>query len=90
MITDSSYFSAYYQCYFLNGLLLDNTYSNSCTYQSRLDYMIDGFRIGVKQMRPNETALIKIESNKAYGSAISGNVPSNSTLIYLVKLIFIN
>ena len=38
-------------------------------------------------MKPGETALIKIEPSMAFGDKAAGNVPANSTLIYLVELI---
>lgn len=87
VVTDTSYVTLNYQCYFSNGQMLDNTFDTNCPMVNRLDWMIKGFREGVKQMKPGETALIKIEPSMAYGDKVSGNVPANSTLIYLIKLI---
>lgn len=87
VISDSSSFTADYQCYFSNGQLLDNTFNKGCPYNSRLYYMMEGFQIGIKKMKPGETALIKIEPTMGFGNVVSGNVPANSTLIYLINLI---
>ncbi|MFZ4400464.1 MAG: FKBP-type peptidyl-prolyl cis-trans isomerase [Bacteroidales bacterium] len=90
VVSDSSKFSAYYQCYLLNGNLIDNNFTSPYPLQSSLDLMIEGFRIGVKQMHPGEIALIKIESNKAYGNKVTGNVPAGSGFVYLVYLLSVD
>ena len=86
-VYDSSFVTLNYQCYFENGQMLDNSFARNCPLNTRLDYMIPGFSEGVKKMKPGDTALIKIEPSKAFGDKVVGNVPANSTLIYLVELI---
>lgn len=86
-VHDSSSVTLNYQCYFENGQMLDNSFAKGCPLKIRLDYMMQGFIEGVKKMKPGETALIRIEPSMGYGDKVSGNVPANSTLIYLVELI---
>ena len=90
VVKDSSFVVLNYQCYFSNGQMLDNTFSKNCPLQTRLDYMVKGFVIGVMQMKPGETALIKIDPKYAFGDKAAGNVPAKSTLIYLVELISVD
>lgn len=87
IVNDSSFVTLNYQCYFENGQMLDNSFAKNCPLMTRLDYMVRGFIEGVKKMKPGETALIKIPSSMAFGDKVVGNVPANSTLIYLVELI---
>ncbi len=86
-VHDSSFVTLNYQCYFENGQMLDNSFAKGCPLMTRLHYMVRGFIEGVKKMKPGETALIKIEPSMAFGEKVAGNVPANSTLIYLVELI---
>ncbi|MBS1634472.1 MAG: FKBP-type peptidyl-prolyl cis-trans isomerase [Bacteroidetes bacterium] len=90
VVNDSSFVVLNYQCYFANGQMLDNSFARGCPMQTQLNYMMKGFIIGIKQMKPGETALIKIDPKMAYGDSPSGNVPANSTLIYLVELLSVN
>ncbi|HAC24032.1 MAG TPA: hypothetical protein DCE81_03860 [Cytophagales bacterium] len=87
VVLDSSFVTLNYQCYFENGQMLDNSFAKGCPLMTRLDYMVRGFIEGVKKMKPGETALIRIEPSMAFGDKVAGNVPANSTLIYLVNLI---
>lgn len=87
LVLDSSFVTLHYQCYFENGQMLDNSFAKGCPLTTRLDYMVKGFVEGVKKMKPGETALIKIHPSMAFGNKVAGNVPANSTLIYLVNLI---
>jgi hypothetical protein len=89
-LNDSSFVTLNYICYFSNGKMLDNTFAKGCPLQTRLDHMVKGFILGVKNMMPGETAFIKIDSSMAFGDDVAGNVPAKSTLIYLVELISVN
>lgn len=87
VVKDSSFITFNYHCYTINGQMYDNTFDRGCPIQTKLNDMIKGFVLAVKQMKPGETALIKIEPNMGYGDKPAGNVPANSTLVYLVSLI---
>lgn len=87
MVADTSLVTLNYQCYFGNGQMLDNSFARNCPLVVRLDKMVKGFTEGVKRMKPGETALIRIEPSMAFGEKVSGNVPANSMLIYLVEFI---
>jgi len=89
VIQDSNTVVLNYQCYFINGKMLDNSFARNCPLVMRLNDLVRGFTEGIKKMNPGETALIMIEPSMAYGDTISGNIPANSTLIYLVELISI-
>lgn len=84
---DSSFVILNYICYFSSGKMLDNTYHRMCPYVTPLNYLVIGFQQGLKAMRKGEKALVRISPEKAFGKLAQGNVPANSTLIYLVDLI---
>jgi len=70
------------------GMLKDSTVfdqSNSLTYL--LKQFITGFKIGIPLIKEGGTIHLYIPPTLAYGSQAVGNIPSNSMLIFEVKLL---
>jgi hypothetical protein len=71
------------------GQVFDDSLSHGGTPMSFVvgaGQMIPGFDAGTAGMREGETRIIEIPASQGYGSKVSGPIPPNSTLIFLVTL----
>lgn len=82
----------HYQASFVNGAMFDDTYVFKDPLEFELgkpDQVIDGFLIGLKQMKVGGQASFVIPSQKAFGEqgSSTGIVPPYTTVVYDVELV---
>ncbi len=77
-----------YTGYLGNGSIFDSSYSRGTTLQATIGItsLISGFTEGLIGMKLGETRLLVIPSNLGYGASPNGNIPANSTLIFVVTM----
>jgi len=74
----------HYAGFLVDGKPFDNSFIRNKPLEGRNGYLIPGFSIGHENIKPGEMRLIKISPEKAYGNKKTGNIPANSTLVYLI------
>jgi len=82
----------HYQASFVNGVMFDDTYIFKDPLEFELgkpDQVIEGFMIGLKQMKVGGQASFVIPSQKAFGEegSSTGIVPPYTTVVYDVELV---
>ncbi len=74
----------HYVGYFMNLEPFDNSLIKNNPSKAKLGQLIEGFSIGLANTKPGEIRVIKISPKLAYGEKGGGNIPENSTLIYIL------
>jgi FKBP-type peptidyl-prolyl cis-trans isomerase len=76
------------RCQLVNGTLIEDTYRENKPSEVKLDELIDGYQEGILLMKQGARYKFFIPSELAWGKKGSGSkIPSNSVLIFDVKLI---
>lgn len=77
----------HYSGYLSSGEAFDNSFIRNEPLVGKLRFFVDGFSMGLSNMKAGEFRIIKIAPEMGYGSKDVANIPANSTLIYYVFLI---
>ncbi len=73
-----------YRGTFVNGLEFDK--SSSYAFTIGTDPILEGWKEGIKLMKPNETGLLLIPSSLAYGAQGRGSIPPYSPLVFEITI----
>lgn len=71
------------------GAIFDNSLSHGGAplgFTLGAEQVIAGFDAGITGMQVGETRIIEIPPSQGYGSMTNGNIPGNSTLVFVVTL----
>jgi FKBP-type peptidyl-prolyl cis-trans isomerase len=83
-----------YSGFLTNGTLFDASYQHPPITPLPVAIgqpgIIQGFQEGVTGMKVGEERLLVIPPNLGYGNQANGNIPANSTLVFLIRLISIS
>jgi len=79
--------TCHYKGSLISGKVFDNSYERKCPEAFRVNDLISGFQIALVNMHIGDHWEVYIPSNMGYGNHTDGVIPSNSTLIFDIKLI---
>jgi FKBP-type peptidyl-prolyl cis-trans isomerase len=83
--------TVHYRGTLLDGTEFDSSYSRNQPSTIQLDQVIDGWKEGLKLMKPGSKYRLFIPSDLAYGTrGAGGQIGPNSTLIFEVELISVD
>lgn len=85
--TATSEVEVHYEGTLLDGTVFDSSYDRGESITFPLSRVIKGWTEGVQLMPVGSTYKFYIPSELAYGPRNTGNIPSNSTLIFKVELL---
>lgn len=84
--TTAATVTIHYKGYLTNGTVFDTTEGNDpATFP--LSNLIQGWQIGIPEMKIGGEATLLIPSAAGYGSSPTGSIPANSVLIFDIELI---
>ncbi len=84
---DNSIVSVYYKGSLINGKVFDNNTQQGYPDAFRLNELIVGWQIALRQMKAGDKWKIYIPSELGYGSQGTSGIPRNSTLIFEIELV---
>jgi len=74
-----------YTGYFTNGDIFDSSDSNGITFP--LTNVIEGWQLGIPQLKEGGTGILLIPSSLGYGTSGQGSIPGNTVLLFDVELL---
>jgi FKBP-type peptidyl-prolyl cis-trans isomerase len=78
---------AHYSGWLTDGTMFDSSHARGEPTEFPLNRVIAGWTEGLQLMKPGGKFLFRIPSELGYGSRQSGQIPPNSTLVFLVELV---
>ncbi len=85
----NSIVSVYYKGTLINGKVFDDNTRQGYPDAFRLNELIAGWQIALRQMRTGDQWRIYIPAKLGYGSMSTPGIPKNSTLIFEIELVSI-
>jgi len=85
----NSYITIDYKGYLLDGTVFDST-STGSPVRMYLYSTIEGWKEGIPKFKTGGEGTLFIPSRLGYGSTAKTNIPSNSVLVFDIKLIGVN
>lgn len=76
--------NVHYAGYLLDGSPFDNSFARRASLEGKLGSFVEGFALGVANIRPGELRVLKIAPEMGYGNEEAANIPAGSTLLYIV------
>lgn len=76
-----------YKGYLLNGTVFDESKAAPTGYTTDLNKTIDGWREGLPYFKTGGKGKLLVPSALGYGATATGNIPSNSVLIFDIELL---
>lgn len=85
--TASSTVKAHYTGWLTDGKMFDSSHARGEPSEFPLGRVIPGWTEGLQLMKPGSKFLFQIPPELGYGAKVSGAIPANSVLIFLVELV---
>ncbi len=79
--------TCHYKGSLISGKVFDNSFNRSCPEAFRVNDLINGFQIALVNMHIGDKWEVYIPAEMGYGSRNSGDIPGNSTLVFVIQLL---
>ena len=79
--------TCHYKGSLITGKVFDNSFGRNCPEAFRVNDLINGFQIALVNMHIGDKWEVYIPAEMGYGSRNSGDIPGNSTLVFVIQLL---